>query len=85
MDLDSRNMGRNAGFAYEDLHFGVSRGKAPILDVDPNRHIMRCLHLNLSIVGTLWKHGVLNHLSGPKKKERADRVNLRLKELGIHM
>ena len=65
--------------------FGVTRGRAPILDVDPCYHVMCCLHLNLSIVGTLWKHGVLYHLSGPKKRERADRVNLRLKELGIHV
>ena len=73
------------GYAYQDQHFGITRGQAPLLDVEPKRHVMCCLHLNLSIVGTLWKHGVLYHLSGPKKRDRADRLNARLKELSIHM
>ncbi len=69
---------------YRSLHFGVRHGREPLLPIEPMKVIGCCLHLLLSVVRTLWEHGVCVHLSGRGSKLRVEELNDKLTALGIH-
>lgn len=71
---------------YRKSHFGVQHGIRPLLPLDPMKYVGCCLHLLLSVTGTLWVHGVLAALGGSSEsKRKCELMNEKLRELRISL
>jgi hypothetical protein len=76
--------GETAVRTYISSHRNVKNGQPPMIDIDIMRHVGCCLHLNISVVGTLWEHGLCVSLSGDGASARVNAINSRLAGLSVH-
>lgn len=69
---------------FAKLHYGQNHGRESLLPIEPMKFIGCALHLQLSVMRTLWEDAVCVHLTGHTKQQRVDAVNSKLSELRVH-
>jgi hypothetical protein len=69
---------------YMKAHKSVLNARPPLIDIEIIRHVGCCLHLNMSVIGTLWEYGICSQLSGDGAKARVEKINERLGQLSVH-